>query len=61
MKGWENDHRREIRPSPFHLELEWKLSISNDEPEFKVGAFNGVYEVNVNMSFKNLNHVKSCK
>jgi hypothetical protein len=59
MKWWENDHRREIRFSPFRLEL--KLSISKEEPEFKIDAFNGIYEVNVSMSFKNLNNVKLCK
>jgi len=27
---------------------------------FKVGAFNSVYKINIGMSFKNLNNVKSC-
>jgi hypothetical protein len=36
------------------------LSISNEMLRFKIGTSNGVYEVNVGMSFKNLNNVKSC-
>jgi hypothetical protein len=36
------------------------ISISNKISGFKVDAYNGVYEVNVDTSFKNLNKVKSC-
>jgi hypothetical protein len=45
--------------SSFHL-MKCMLSISNERSRFKVGTLNGVYEVNVNTSFKNLNNMKSC-
>jgi hypothetical protein len=46
-----------IRSSPFHL-MKLILSISNEKLRFKVDASNGVYEINVGMSFKNLNNTK---
>jgi hypothetical protein len=36
------------------------LSISNERLRFKVDVSNGVYEVNIATSFKNLNNVKLC-
>jgi hypothetical protein len=36
------------------------LSISNERSGFNVCASNGVYEVNIDMSFKNLNNVTTC-
>jgi len=40
--------------------MKWILSISNEKSGFKIDASNGVYEANVDTSFKNLNNVKSC-
>jgi hypothetical protein len=40
--------------------MNWILFISSKISRFKVDAFNGVYEVNIDTSFKNLNKVKSC-
>jgi hypothetical protein len=42
------------------LSISWILSILNERSGFKIDTSNGVYEVNVGMSFKNLNNVKSC-
>jgi hypothetical protein len=36
------------------------LFISNERLRFKVNPSNGVYEVNVDTSFKNLNNIKLC-
>jgi hypothetical protein len=38
--------------------MKWRLSISNERSGFEVDASNGIYEVNVDISFKNLNDVK---
>jgi hypothetical protein len=36
------------------------LSISNERSRFKVDESNGVYKVNIDTSFKNLNNMKLC-
>lgn len=36
------------------------LLILNERSRFKVDASNGVYKVNINTFFKNLNNVKLC-
>jgi hypothetical protein len=40
--------------------MKWIVFISNERTRFKVNAYNGVYEVNVDTFFKNVNNVKSC-
>jgi hypothetical protein len=48
-----------IGSSSFHL-MKLRLFISNDKrPEFKVGTSNGAYEMILDISFKNLNNMKS--
>jgi len=40
--------------------MKWVLSTLNEILRFEVGVSNGIYEVNIDTSFKILNYIKSC-
>jgi hypothetical protein len=49
-----------VRNSGAPVAHDGALALREYDIGFEVSVSNGVYEVNIDTSFKNLNHVKSC-